>query len=91
MARKALVAVAVLGLIGVLAVVVGTLLNMNPTQQMPDAQDTVPHEGKYGIYVLDLATEQVRLLYSTENEIYTSALRLNEQSEKLVFAQKQMA
>jgi Tol biopolymer transport system component len=88
-ARKALVAVAVLGLISVLAVVVvGTLLNMNPTQQMPDAQDAVPHEGKYGIYVLDLATEQVRLLYSTENEIYTSALRLNTQGEKLVFAQK---
>jgi Tol biopolymer transport system component len=88
-ARKALLSVAVLGLIGVLAiVVVGTLLNMNSTQKTPDAQDTVPHEGKYGIYVLDLATEKVRLLYSTDNEIYTSVLRLNAQGEKLVFAQK---
>jgi Tol biopolymer transport system component len=87
-AKRALVAVATLGLIGMLAIVaVGTLLNMEASKT-PDAQDEVPHEGKYGIYVLDLATEKVRLLYSTDNEIYTSALRLNAQGEKLVFAQK---
>lgn len=76
-------------MIGVLAVVViGTLLNAESTQKTPDTQDTVVYEEKYGIYVLDLATEKVKLLYSTANEIYTSALRLNGQCEKLVFAQK---
>ena len=83
-----MVAIAVLALIIVLAVVIGgMLLNMGSNSNTPDGQDTVPHEGKYGIYVLDLATEKVKLLYSTDNEIYTSALRLNAQ-DKLVFAQK---
>jgi len=87
-AKRALVAVALLALITLLAIVVaGTLLNMD-AQKPPDAQDAVPHEGKYGIYVLDLATQKVELLYSTDNEIYTSALRLNQLGKKLVFAQK---
>jgi TolB protein len=87
-AKKAWAAIAVLVLITVLALVAAsTLLNMN-ANKTPDAQSTVPHEGKYGIYVLDLATEKVELLYSTDKEIYTSALRLNTQVEKLVFAQK---
>jgi hypothetical protein len=38
--------------------------------------------------VLDLATEKVRVLYSRDDEIYTSALRLNKQGEKRVFAQE---
>ena len=88
-AKKALVAVAVLALIGVLAVVAAsTILNIGPFQKPSDVQDAVPREGKYGIYVLDLATEKVRLVYSTDDEIYTSALRLNAQGETLVFAQK---
>jgi Tol biopolymer transport system component len=88
-AKKALVAVVVLALIIVLAVVVGgPLLNMGSNGNAPDGQDTVPHEGKYGIYVLNVATEKVELIYSTDKEIYTSALRLNSQGEKLVFAQK---
>jgi Tol biopolymer transport system component len=87
--KKALVAVVVLALIIVLAVVVGgTLLNMGANGNTPDAQDAVPHEGEYGIYVLNLATEKVELIYSTDKEIYTSVLRLNSQGEKLVFAQK---
>ena len=88
MAKKALAAIAVLALIAVLVLVVaGTFLNTETNQQTSDAQDTVPHEGKYGIYVLDLATENVKMLYSTDNEIYTSALRLNV-GGNLVFAQK---
>jgi TolB protein len=87
--KKALVAIAVLASVTVLAIAVaGTLLNLEANNKTPDAQETVPHEGKYGIYVLYLATEKVELIYSTDNEIYTSALRLNPQGEKLVFAQK---
>jgi Tol biopolymer transport system component len=88
-AKKAFAAEAVLALIIVLAILVGgTLLNMDSNNNTPDGQDTVPHEGKYGIYVLNLATEKVEFVYSADNEIYTSALRLNGQDEKLVFAQK---
>ena len=89
MAKRALVVIAVLALITVFALVaVGTLLNMDANNNAPNGQDTVPHEGTYGIYVLDLATEKVELIYSTDKEIYTSALRLNSQVNKLVFAQK---
>jgi Tol biopolymer transport system component len=51
-------------------------------------EKTVPHEAAWGIYQLDLATSEVQLLYSTQNEIYSSALRLNSTGDKLVFAQK---
>jgi Tol biopolymer transport system component len=88
LAKRAWVAIVVLTLIIALAIVAAsTLLNMG-ANKTPDAQNAVPHEGAYGIYVLDLATEKVELLYSTDNEIYTSALRLNSQGDKLVFAQK---
>jgi Tol biopolymer transport system component len=73
---------------GLVVVVASTILNIGPFQNNPDARNAVPHKGKYGIYVLDLVTEKVTLLYSTDNEIYTSALRLNAQGEKLVFTQK---
>jgi Tol biopolymer transport system component len=49
---------------------------------------TVPHEGQYGIYTLDLASNDVSLIYGTDKEIYTSALRLNGRGDMLVFAQK---
>jgi len=88
-AKRAWVAIAVLAVIIVLAIVAAsTLLNMDANNNTPDAQDTVPYEGKYGIYVIDLATQKGELLYSIDNEVYTSALRLNSQGEKLVFAQK---
>lgn len=84
-AKKALVTIAVLALITVLAIVgASKFLNITAT----NTQGIVPREGQYGIYALDLATEKVRLLYSTDNEIITSALRLNTQGEKLVFAKK---
>jgi Tol biopolymer transport system component len=51
-------------------------------------EKTVPHEDDWGIYQLDLATSEVQLLYSTSNEIYSSALRLNGTGDKLVFAQQ---
>ena len=89
MTKKSLVAIAVLASIAVVAIVAASmLLRMEAPEKTPETQDAVPHEGKYGIYVLDLATEKVSLLYSTDNELYTSALRLNKQAEKFVFAQK---
>lgn len=48
----------------------------------------VPHNEKYGIYALDLSTQRVDLLYSTQNEILTSTLRLNYRGDTFTFAQK---
>jgi len=48
----------------------------------------VPHEGTYGIYVLNLGTEDVRLVYSTPREIQTSSLRPDAGGGRLLFAQK---
>jgi Tol biopolymer transport system component len=82
MVRKARIAVAVLVIVStvVLFGILSSILTQKPR--------TVPHEGTYGIYTLDLATNEVALIYSTNNEVYTSALRLNTVGDTLVFAQK---
>ncbi len=49
---------------------------------------TVPYQEEWGIYELNLATQEMKLIYSTPNEIYTSALRLNSTGNRFVFAQK---
>jgi Tol biopolymer transport system component len=46
----------------------------------------VPHEGRWGIYTLELATQRVELLYSTPNEI--STLDLNPVGDRLTFSHK---
>ena len=66
-----------------------------PTVFQPSAQATasvqaamaVPHEGQWGIYSLDLASQQVELVYGSD-EIYSSAVRLNPAGDELVFAKK---
>jgi len=49
---------------------------------------TVPQQAEWGIYELELSTQDVRLVYSTPYEIQSSALRLNKAGDKLIFAQK---
>lgn len=49
---------------------------------------TVPRQDNWGIYELDIATQDVRLIYSTSNEIFTPALRLNNEGNKLVCVQR---
>ena len=46
----------------------------------------LPHEGKWGIYGLDLETEKTELVYSSANKI--SRVRLNNAGDKLVFYQQ---
>jgi TolB protein len=48
----------------------------------------VPQKGPWGIYELDLATQDVRLIYSTSKEIFTPALRLSNKGDKLVFVHR---
>ena len=47
---------------------------------------TVPHEQRWGIYALDLVTEDVALLYSSSRNL--SELRLNEAGDWFAFCQK---
>ena len=82
MVRKAAIAAI---LVAVSAVVLFGVLSNSTSTQKPNA---VPHEGTYGIYTLDLATNEVALIYSTNDEAYTSALQLNTAGDTLVFAQK---
>ncbi len=49
---------------------------------------SVPREQRWGIYELNLATQDVRLIYSSAREIIASTLGLNNQGDALVFAQK---
>ncbi|MFC2038878.1 TolB family protein [Chloroflexota bacterium] len=49
---------------------------------------TVPHEGQWGIYGLDIESGDVRLIYSSPDELYASALRLSNDGTKLTFAGK---
>ena len=51
-------------------------------------EQTVPHEGRYGIYALDRQSGDVSLIYSTSSQIFTSSLSLNFPGDALVFAQE---
>ena len=55
----------------------------NPTEQ-PDR--SVPHGERWGIYSLDLNTEDVQLIYSSPDEI--TNLRLNPAANRFVFSRK---
>ena len=83
MIKRILVLTAVLVLVAVSAIALISVLKLNQSAAL-----IVPHEGEYGIYSLDLATGKATLIYSTSNEIYTSALRLSNHGDKFVFAQK---
>lgn len=52
---------------------------------MPAMVKVVPHEERWGIYSLDLATEDVRLIYSSASVI--SFLTLNHSGDRLAFSQ----
>ena len=49
---------------------------------------TVPHVATWGIYQLDLDTQNVSLIYSSADEIFTSSLRLSNAGDRFVFIQK---
>jgi Tol biopolymer transport system component len=51
-----------------------------------NTEKNVPHEMRWGIYCLDLSTEDTTLIYSTDNKLTT--LRLNYQFNRFVFSQR---
>ena len=70
-------------LIAAIAVV---LLAGCTTETTPPANRTVPHEGDWGIYALDLSTEEVELIWSSNETI--SHLCLNNAGDEFAFSRK---
>jgi Tol biopolymer transport system component len=56
--------------------------------QTTRAANAVPHESEYGIYLLDLQTQKVLLIYSFPAGTYPSDLRLSHGADMFAFAQK---
>jgi Tol biopolymer transport system component len=54
----------------------------------PEPTRTVPHQRRWGIYKLNPATQDISLIYATNDQMFTSALSLDSAGEKFVFAQK---
>src|SRR4030042_1489018 len=72
-------------LLGLTLLSSGLLLACQPdTQQVK----TVPHETAWGIYKLDIATQEITLVYNFPADSYPSGLQLNNNGDKFVFAQK---
>ncbi|MGD2066799.1 MAG: hypothetical protein PVI43_06495, partial [Candidatus Bathyarchaeota archaeon] len=72
----------IIGAIGlVFTIVFAVVIIDNPLP--PSENKEVPHEGKWGIYVLDLETENTQLVYSSAEKI--SRIRLNNAGNQLVF------
>ena len=74
----------ILSLIAIAAIVSGCQGSNSPVS--PTMSQTVPHKETWGIYEVDLATQNVKLIYSTPSELYASALRLDSAGSKFVFA-----
>ena len=84
MARKNKIVAIVLAVAATLTAFVLILGSSTPVQN----GNSVLHEEKYGIYALDLATSETGLIYSSNNEIQTSALRISIIGDEFVFAMK---
>ena len=73
-------------LIVILSLIVSIVLSGCTTDNSStEADKHVPHLHKWGIYCLDVTTENISMLYSTDDEI--STLRLNSQGDCFVFSQ----
>ena len=58
----------------------------NPAPSVPDAPQSIPRAGNWGIYSLDLTTETVELIYSSASKI--GFLNLNKAGDTLAFSQQ---
>jgi len=66
----------------------GLLAGCEESKQIQQPIKTVPHESSWGIYVLDLQSQDVTLVYSFPAETYPSGLRLSQKADRIAFAQK---
>ncbi len=73
-----------------LAVTIAASLTLLGCETDPSSapQKSVPRDDRWGLYSLNLVSQDVHLIYSANEQINTSALRLNSQGDRLLFAQK---
>ena len=77
--------IVILSIVGLVATLVFATFIIKNASLLSGIKE-VPHEGKWGIYALDLETEKTELVYSSANRI--SRVRLNNAGDKLVFYQQ---
>ena len=80
MSRRVVLALGLLAVVTVVLFLAGLQGRLGPSGR------TVPHEDRWGIYALDLATDEVELIYSSSVKI--AYLRLNGAGDTLIFSQK---
>jgi Tol biopolymer transport system component len=74
-----------ISVIVILAIALISVILATNYGSIPSA-DKVPHEKKWGIYVLDLENEKTELVFSSSTKI--SRIRLNHAGDKLAFSQQ---
>lgn len=73
----------------VLAAAAATILMQSCGQKSTGGGNkSVPHQERYGIYALNLVSQDVSLIYSSPMEIFGSTIALNSSGTTLLFAQK---
>jgi len=75
------------GIIGISAALV-LAVGCGKDSTNPEPGKSVPHEGRWGIYKLNLSSQDVSLVYGSDDQIFGSSLCLDSAGEKFVFAQK---
>jgi TolB protein len=71
-----------------LILITGLLTGCGQGNSVPPLLKTVPQETAWGIYKLDIASQEVTLVYSFPVDTYPSGLRLNNAGDRFVFVQK---
>lgn len=66
----------------------GLFLSCNSKSSNVEEKKTVPHQTTWGIYLLDLTTQNVTLVYGSQSGIFQSAVRLDAAGQRLLFAEK---
>jgi Tol biopolymer transport system component len=73
-----------------IAIIISTMLVAGCGKDSTNSEPAkaVPHDGRWGIYKLNPATQDVSLIYSSNDQIFGSSLGLDSAGEKFLFAQK---
>ncbi len=74
--------IVILAVVGIVVTLLFATFIIGNLPHLPETKE-VPHEGKWGIYVLDLETEKTELVYSSADKI--SRIRLNNAGDTLAF------
>jgi Tol biopolymer transport system component len=77
--------IVILAVVCLVATLIFAAIIIKNSSVLPEVKE-VPHDGKWGIYVLDLETEKTELVYSSADKVWR--VRLNNAGDRLVFYQQ---